>query len=605
MVNRHEFAGELFDHHAEEVRRYVLGWTLDRSSALDLTTKVLRTAVDRRDQILEGADAAGLEMRVFALARAAVTRWQTAPKRGETVAVVPEESTALFGALGQLDDNQREVLIFRELVGLDPDRVGRVLGCDQSVVDDLHHQASEALWRKLDGAPEDASVSTWDRLTVGAALRRAAAQWLTPADGTALAVLREQLLGEAPVGVPAKAPQREAATAKTKPTPARDRDREASGGPAGHGVGGTAAGTSGGRAPGDQAPRAKLSPAARSSRKSAAAAVKAAAAAAAAKAGGPAAAVLSPPSAPTDPSMPLPPSPPAGPAPSSRLGPRPGPAGPPVGGHQGMRREGPPPKGAPASGPAADALAAAAAAGAVAGSVASAGSAGSAVALAGSAGPAAPAAAKPGARGERPRRSGPRSKVQTGKANQTGKAASDLKDSMRLTPLPAGAPDRWGLRGLRGLRGRVLALVGSAPRERWIALGAAAVVAAGIGVVAALTVDAGGTPACAEGSGCLVSTTLDGGGGGGAPPLGTDGSGNLPTTTLGGIGPSPGIPDDTAGETTTTDGGVSTTVGGPDTTVKPPTTLKPPTTVPPTTVKPPTTVPPSSDTTVTSGPTST
>ena len=203
VVNRHEFAGELFDHHAEEVHRYVLGWTLDRSSALDLTTKVLRTAVDRRDQILQGADAAGLEMRVFALAKAAVSRWQAAPKRGEPVPVVPEESMAPFEALGQLDDNQREVLIFRELVGFGPDRVGRVLGCDQSVVDELHHQASEALWRKLDGAPEDASVSTWDRLTVGVALRRAAAQWQTPADGTALAVLREQLLGEAPVGVPA------------------------------------------------------------------------------------------------------------------------------------------------------------------------------------------------------------------------------------------------------------------------------------------------------------------------------------------------------------------------------------------------------------------
>jgi DNA-directed RNA polymerase specialized sigma24 family protein len=528
VVNRQEFAGELFDHHAEEVRRYVLGWTLDRSSALDLTTKVLRTAVDRRDQILAGADAADLEMRVFALARAAVTRWRSAPKRGETAPVVPEESMGLFEALGQLDDNQREVLISRELVGLGPDRVGRVLGCDQSVVDDLHRQASETLWRKLDGAPEDASVSTWDRLTVGAALRRAATQWLTPADRTALAVLREQLLGEAPVGVPAKAPQRDAGTAKTTPAPARDQGGDPSGGPAGHGSGGTGAWISGSREPGDQGPRAKPSPAARSSRKSAAAAVKAAAAAAAAKAGGPAAAVLSPPSAPTDASMPLPPSPPTD-------------------GDQTKRRVGQPPSGAPAFSPAAAAA-----------SAVSAGSAGSAAASAGSARSAAPAAAKPGAPGA-------------------------------------------GLRGLRGLRQRVLALVGTATRERWMALGTAAVVAAGVGVAAALTMDrAGGTPGCADGSGCLVSTTVVGG----APPLRSDPSGNIPTTTLGGVDPSVGIPDVTAGETTTTtEGRVSTTAHGPDTTVRPSTTVKPPTTLPPTTVKPPTTpttAPPTSGSTTTS-----
>jgi DNA-directed RNA polymerase specialized sigma24 family protein len=623
--DRQEFAGELFDYHAEEVYRYVLGWTLDRSSALDLTAKVLRTAVDRRDQILDGADAAGLEMRVVALARAAVTRWQAASAGRETVPAVPEESMALFEALGELDDSQREVLILCELVGLDPERVGRLLGCDRSVVEELRHHASETLWRKLDGAPEAAAVSTWDRLTVGAALRRSGAEWLTPADGTALAYLREQLLGEAPVGVPAKAPQRGASRARPAvSTPARDRTDHANGGtgvapaPATAGVTpaapataaggpGAAAATAvaasaasaestggdqgaGGAATAGPPPRTKPSHAAGGSGRSKAAAVKAAAAAAAAKAGGPAAAVLSPPSAPSDPSIPMAPTPPPPPPP----GPRTGPGGPPVTRDQGKRPAGPPRIGAPASSPSAAAAAA--------------GAAGAAVA---------PTSGGPGQRGERPGQSGPQPKLQAtqgGKVTQATKGGKGVADGQGAKVLKgdqasgAAAPDR------KGIRERALALLGTGTRERWMALGVAALVAAGLGVAAALTIGGavGSTPQCPGGSGCLVSTTLGGVAGGGVtPPVRTDRSGNtIPPTTIGGIGPAPGFPVYTvpgASTTTTTgpDGRVPTTVRGPGTTAKPPKTTRggggpttvttaPPTTEPPTT-EPPTTDPPSTD----------
>src|SRR6266704_1461968 len=74
--DRLQFAHELFDRHAEEVYHYVLAWTGDQASAVDLTTMVLRTAVARMDQLAEGADAAELEMRLIALVRAAVTRWR-------------------------------------------------------------------------------------------------------------------------------------------------------------------------------------------------------------------------------------------------------------------------------------------------------------------------------------------------------------------------------------------------------------------------------------------------------------------------------------------------------------------------------------------------
>jgi DNA-directed RNA polymerase specialized sigma24 family protein len=598
--DRQAFAGELFDHHAEEVYRCVLGWTLDRSSALDLTTRVLRTAVDRREQILEGTDAAGLEMRVFALARAAVTRWQTAAKRREAAPVVPEESMALFDALGELDDNQREALILCELVGFDTEHVGRLLGCDQSVVEELRRQASETLWRKLDGAPEVAAVSTWDRLTVGVALRRAAAQWLTPADGTALAYLREQLLGEAPVGVPAKAPERGAA----KPTPARDRSDRADGG-SGAATGaaavagasmGDAGGAEGARGAKGAAAAAEASPrdaggapavgpppppkpfAERGSKRSRAAAVKAAAAAAAAKAGGPAAAVLSPPSAPSDPSMPPAPSAPPAPSPPLRPGPRTGPGGPPVTGDEARRPAGPPQKGAPPTRPAAAAAA----------------TAGAAVA---------PTSGKPaqqrGGQPPQPPQSAPRPKDPAGAA-QGGKDSKDTKG-----PKDSKGADAAAVAGTerKGLRQRALALLGTATRERWMALGIAALAAAGIGVLAALTMGGavGSTPQCPDGSGCLVSTTLDGVAG--VPPMRTDPSGNtIPTTTAG--GPAPGFPNFTApGARTTTTGpdGLPTTLRPPVTTVKPPVTTRrvPTTTLPPTTpsttpttTAPPTTAPP-------------
>jgi DNA-directed RNA polymerase specialized sigma24 family protein len=571
--DRQAFAGELFDHHAEAVYRYVLGWTLDRSSALDLTTKVLRTAVDRREQILEGPGAAGLQMRVVALARAAVTRWQAGAKRREAVPVVPEESMALFEALGELDDNHREVLILCELVGFDTERAGRLLGCDQSVVEELRHQASETLWRKLHGAPEAEAVSTWDRLTVGAALRRAGAQWLTPADGTALAYLREQLLGEAPVGVPAKAPQRGAA----KPKAAAAAEATA-GGPGGAASAAAAAearpADAGAAAAAGPLPRLRP-PTERGSKRSRAAAVKAAAAAAAAKAGGPAAAVLSPPSAPTDPTMPPAPSPPpSAPSPPPRPGPRTGPWRRPVTGPQAPRPVAPPHKGEPPTSPAA----AAAAAGA---------------ALARTSG-------KTAARGGQPGHSGPQPKVPTeatqGKGPKDTKATTGTKDSKGAEAAAAAASER------KGLRKRALALAGTVTRERWMALGIASLAAAGIGVLAALTVGGavGSTPECPVGSGCLVSTTLDRVAGG-VPPLRTDRSGNtIPTTTIGGIGPAPGFPAFTApgARTTTTDGRVPTTVGRPGTTVKPPvttrrgtTTTPPPTTAPPTTL-PPTTLPP-------------
>jgi DNA-directed RNA polymerase specialized sigma24 family protein len=218
--DRLQFARDLFGRHAGGIYQYVLAWTGQQASAVDLTTMVLRTAVARMDQLREDADAAELEMRLVALARAAVTRWRArVPADSRVATEVPEQSMPLFEGLGELDDNQREILILCELLGQEPEHAGRLLGCDRPVLEELRVQASESLWRALNGAPAEQPVSTWERLTVCTALRRAAAGWLPPADEAVLAYLEEQLFGEAPVGVPAEAPARGAAAAKPPAQP--------------------------------------------------------------------------------------------------------------------------------------------------------------------------------------------------------------------------------------------------------------------------------------------------------------------------------------------------------------------------------------------------
>jgi DNA-directed RNA polymerase specialized sigma24 family protein len=228
---RLEFAHELFDRHADEMYHYVLAWTGEQATAVDLTTTVLRTAVGRMDQLVEGADADELEMRLMALLRAAVIKRQARQSgKPQAATAVPEEFMALFEGLGRLDDTEREVLVLCDLLGQEPDRVARLLGCDREVLDELRGAGAESLWRAMNDAPEDQTVSTWQRLTVGAALRQAAAGWLHPADGSVLAYVSEQLFGEAPVGVPASVPPRHE---PTKPDSVAKPDSAAPAGPPG------------------------------------------------------------------------------------------------------------------------------------------------------------------------------------------------------------------------------------------------------------------------------------------------------------------------------------------------------------------------------------
>jgi hypothetical protein len=133
----------------------------------------------------------------------------------------------------------------------------------------------------------------------------------------------------------------------------------------------------------------------------------------------------------------------------------------------------------------------------------------------------------------------------------------------------------------------------------------AAAAAAGLGVVAALTIGGpvSGSSECATRLACLPTTTAApaAGNAGEVVPAPTDASGNaLPTTTRapGVFGPAPGLPLITGRGTTTTTGGRATTTSGRGTA----TTARPPRTSGPGPTSPPPTAPPSSDTTATTAP---
>jgi hypothetical protein len=509
--DRLRFAQQLFDRHAEEIYHYVLAWTGEQASAVELTTMVLRTVAARMEEIVNGAGTADLEMRLVALARAAVTKWRAGgqAERGAAM-VVPGESLPLLEGLGEIDDHQREVLILCELLGYRPERAARLLACDQSVVEELRREAAESLWRVLNDVPAEQAVSTWDRLTVGAALRHAARQWLSPAGDSVLAYLGEQVLGEAPVGVPVRPPVSGATAGKANAP---------------------AAGAAGPR-PAVQAKGPTLGGDARPGRQGHAKVPAAGPPQAAATTPGAAAAGAPKAPAPRAPISPVPDRTPA-PAPAKTPGPSRAAAPPGTKGPTGTKG----PAGTPGSTKA--------------------------------------AVERSGELGVRPDRRRPNVRtVQGGKDEERRK-------------------------------GSVAALALLLLRGRWAAWGIAALGAAGLGMIAALTV--GGpvsrSSQCEVGLPCLVSTTIVGVGadGGAIEPVPTDASGNsLPTTTggVGVVGPGHGFPMVTAISSTTTtgpDGLPPTTARGPGTTASPSRTTTPGPTTPPTT--PPTTAPPTTPTT--------
>lgn len=197
--DRRAFAEEVFDRHAEEIYRYVLAWTGDSTVAYDLTAQVLRGALARMGQLAEPET--DLEARLLALAREAVARRSEAPERSAATGnagafAAPEPVPFLLAAVAHLDDTRREVVILRQLLGRSAEDAARLLAFDLPVVDELERDACASVWRRVNRAPQTKSVTTWEGLTVGAALRQGAPTWLAPPDRAVMGRLREQLLGD-------------------------------------------------------------------------------------------------------------------------------------------------------------------------------------------------------------------------------------------------------------------------------------------------------------------------------------------------------------------------------------------------------------------------
>jgi DNA-directed RNA polymerase specialized sigma24 family protein len=198
-LDRRAFAEEVFDRHAEEIYRYVLAWTGDSTVAYDLTAQVLRGAVVRVEQLAEPET--DLEARLIALAREAVARRSEAPEssaatRNAGAFAASEPVPLLLAAVANLDDTRREVVILRQLLGRSAEDAARLLAFDPPVVDELERDACASVWRRVNRAPQTKSVTTWEALNVGAALRQGAPTWLAPPDRAVIGRLREQLLGD-------------------------------------------------------------------------------------------------------------------------------------------------------------------------------------------------------------------------------------------------------------------------------------------------------------------------------------------------------------------------------------------------------------------------
>lgn len=193
------FAEEVFDRHAGEVYQYVLAWTGDSAIAYDLTAKVLRGAVARMEHLADPET--DLEVRLIALARAAVAGRSEAPEsdagtRKAGAFAASEPVPFLLGAVAHLDDTRRDVVILRHLLGRSTEHTARLLAFDPSVVEELERDACASLWRRVNRAPQTKSVTTWEALSVGAALRQGASTWLAPPDSAVMGRLREQFLGD-------------------------------------------------------------------------------------------------------------------------------------------------------------------------------------------------------------------------------------------------------------------------------------------------------------------------------------------------------------------------------------------------------------------------
>jgi RNA polymerase sigma-70 factor (ECF subfamily) len=155
---------ELYDQHQAAIYRYILCRVSTVATAEDLTSEVFVRLVESIDDFTyQGRP---LLAWLYTIARNLVHDHHRRQARTETVCLDdglaascadPESSAILIldqerltGALRQLTDEQREVIMLRFMEGLDNDVVAQIMGKSYGAVKALQHRGLEALRRAMD-----------------------------------------------------------------------------------------------------------------------------------------------------------------------------------------------------------------------------------------------------------------------------------------------------------------------------------------------------------------------------------------------------------------------------------------------------------------------
>jgi RNA polymerase sigma-70 factor (ECF subfamily) len=152
---------------APDVERYVNSFVHDHHEAEDITQNVfmkLVTSIQKYEQrevpfaawILRVSRNASLDH--LRARRAIPTEEVRLADHGDSHANL-ERGRDLHDALGQLPDDQREVLVLRHIVGLSPTEIAGALGKTESSVHGLHHRGRKALQDSLVSLGSDPMVA--------------------------------------------------------------------------------------------------------------------------------------------------------------------------------------------------------------------------------------------------------------------------------------------------------------------------------------------------------------------------------------------------------------------------------------------------------------
>ena len=147
----------LYVRYAEDVSRYVASLVRDRHEAEDITQNVfakLITTIEKYEQrevpfdawIFRVARNAALD---YLRSRRAIPSEEVRVADSGRAEVSSDRALALRQALGELPEDQREVLMLRHIAGLSPTEIAGMLGRTESSVHGLHHRGRRSLKNNL------------------------------------------------------------------------------------------------------------------------------------------------------------------------------------------------------------------------------------------------------------------------------------------------------------------------------------------------------------------------------------------------------------------------------------------------------------------------